>query len=155
MHTFRVGLLPATGVLWVMEICSGLVSAGDEVGDGRKSLATLALLSSSSWELGGSRTSLLGTGVDSFLAELPFILGRLLALVVSLRQVEGLGVESGEALDRGDDAGPLEGVAFWKKEKIDFCLLAELAGVDAPLAAFGVRAAAPFSPAMMTLVINE
>lgn len=133
-------------MLSLMEICSDLVSADDDLGDGRES--TLALLSRFSGELGGSMASLLGTGVDNLVEDFA-ALGRALALVVSLRQVEGLGVESLETLDSGDEAGPFVGVVFWKKEKMDFCLLDEAEGVVAGLVAFGVRAAALFSPAMM------
>ena len=59
---------------------------------------------------------------------------------------------SGETFERGDEAAVgVPGVAFWKKEKIDFCLeLEEVGGCLAALA--GVRAVAAFSPAMMSMI---
>ena len=62
-----------------------------------------------SCELGGSKTSLLGAGVDGFLVldiGLGFALGIELALVVSFKHVEESG--AGETFESGDDAGPGE-----------------------------------------------
>lgn len=95
-----------------------------------------------SCELGGSRASLLGTGVDSFFfltEEVGFALGRVLALVVSLKQVE-----SGETFDNGEDAGP--GDDFWKKDMIDCCFADDEAELRA-MALAGVRAAPAEAPA--------
>lgn len=76
-----------------------------------------------------------------------FALGRELALVVSLRQDDGL---LGVTFDSGDEAAAgVEGAAFWKKETIDRCLAEEVEA--AGFVAFaGVRAGA-LSPAMMVV----
>lgn len=90
----RVGLLPAT--------CGVTVSAG-VVGDGKQSSATFRPeVFVFSWELGGSRASLLGTGVT---LEGCLALGSVFVRVDSLKQGDesaaratGLGVERDEAL---------------------------------------------------------
>lgn len=81
----RDGLLPTAGVVAVgIFLCRTVVIM---VGVGRESLVGVASESRFSWELGGSITSLEGTGVESLVDG--FALGRELALVVSFRQEEG------------------------------------------------------------------
>jgi hypothetical protein len=85
-----------------------LLLVGSTVGEGRSAEAA----SMFSCELGGSRASLLGTGVDNFTlvaglnAGAGFVLGRELFLVVSFRH-EDLEAGSGEGLEAvaGEDAG--------------------------------------------------
>ena len=143
--TFRDGLLAEGAVAG--DDCVGFLAAEDIVlGDGRASLAAFAAESRFSWELGGSSTSLLGTGVESLtegladLANLGLGLGRELAFVVSCRQ-EGLRGSGetftldGGAEDRGEDATAglrslarppdAAGEDFWKKDTMERCLPAE------------------------------
>jgi hypothetical protein len=133
--TFREGLLPAASTL--TEGCLDLEDI--VVGEGRASPALPGRVFSC--ELGGSRASLLGTGVDSFFLaeEVGFALGRELALVVSFKQVE-----SGETFDNGEDAGP--GEDFWKNDMIDRCFADDEAELRA-MALAGVRAAPAEAPA--------
>lgn len=118
-------------------------------GDGRDADAAMAEEAMFSCELGGSSTSLLGTGVESLVEG--FGLGRELALVVSFRREEWCG--SGETFcDSGEDALGPPGEDFWKKEKMERCLVDEEAeavpGFE-PGAFAGVRAVpAALSPAM-------
>lgn len=59
---------------------------------------------------------------------------------------------AGETFESGDEAGAVPpGVAFWKKEKMDFCLLAEEEGGGFTARA-GVRTGVAFSPAMMEMI---
>lgn len=85
--TFRIGLLSgiAFGVRSLADAALGVIV----VGESRALLVVLAADgtgSAFSCELGGSRASLLGTGVESFLDG--FGLGRELALVVSCKHEE-------------------------------------------------------------------
>lgn len=131
-----------------MTVTAGAAAAGglrlDAAGDGKDSLAEDPMFSC---ELGGSGASLLGTGVESFVEG--FGLGRELALVVSFR------CGSGETFcDSGEDAGAPPGEDFWKKEKMERCLVldeeAEPAPGLGPEPFAGVRAVpALLSPAMV------
>lgn len=89
-----------------------------------------------SWELAGSRTSLLGTGVESFVGFLDF--GRALAFVVSCRQEEGEAWALCETFARGEDAGAAgpPGDDFWKKDMMVRCFAEAVFWAGVAVAAF-------------------
>lgn len=129
-QTFRIGLLGATSL-------SGASA--------NLTLERLTVDSIFSCELGGSRASLEGTGVESSAKN--FVFGRELALaLVSFRGEDHC--ISDEVFSRV--AGELAtGEDFWKNDIIDFCLVVEEPPAAGRVALAGVRAAlAALSPGM-------